>query len=568
MICKSVYWKWLKKGLSVLSTKLIIIEDIGLDQKFISKHKKHYNSAEIVFGTSPHTLSQNKFFHILHKDFYETVINDYTDFLDNKLEKAVDKIGDEAFGFDFFEGHIYKPLFFSFFVQNIIRKYPNHCIKFITKRFVTASIVALENRDSGFEIFYRFNAILRSRFFIQIRFMTLSLINLASLLLKLCLFKLQGNYRIIGQQIDIVYVSGAFKYWKKYENDYIDYYYKTSFDELSKTGKVRPICLTTDISISNHLRKHSMFNFISLIESLKHAYGVLLFFFAQCPKFDLELRVSEVFVLRWIFITRSLGCILKKIKPHALFYYDEIYAFGRPINVLAHNLKIEAYGFQHALNSSCHVTYRFFSNFKKYPRAFPTRFFVYGEYSLKLYSNYGYSFEKMIPIGFERIDVSSSTEKFSIKKKKFDTLFIGSGDSFDSYFEKLYRLKESLPLDKIYFRPHPREKFNIEEFSQKFPEAILINTDQVNIDESIAMVDCVIAIASTTLINSIYQNKISVCWLPDKMIDFYDLNYWGAQVVEDLKEINWDQYASSDKILNEIHSTLSIKDYFLNRFTR
>lgn len=540
-----------------------IVVDYNLEASNIERLKKIYLDADTVYGLIPNKYSKSKFKHLYNKNFYSKVVDEFGDYVNEELKHNYKETNlKELSVLDYFEPHTKNPLFFLFFVREIKGIYSNHKIVVITSNKVIKILKGMCDflKLSNVEIIYNHKVELNLKFFKsiliprnKITFIFANSLSSLFFLYRLLVFKLK--YRTNApEKIDILYVLTEFRCWTRQKNGtFFDYYYANSFHKIVSESSLKVWCLTFDITFDKDLVSYSMFNYINLHSLFGVFFNSIRDFFKLLPYLKNIWMLRERSLLRKIFFMKNLEFLLNSLEPKAVIFKEEVYSIGRMISLILNKLNIDSYGFQHATVTYFHPTYKNLKLYKEIPELFPKYFFIYGSYSENLFSNYGYPKDRMIKIGFDRIEFNNIYRITQKPKDKVKVLFIGGFEWFNELFGELYQKMHKFPIEKIFFRPHPGLllNFNVKKFLNQYPDAVLIDPNTLDSDDNIREVDCVIGL-STCLLNAIYQRKITVSWQPYGLEDFYDLRYWGAQIVESLEGIDWKKKSNPDNVIREI----------------
>lgn len=556
----------------------MIIVEYKLENYCINELKDMYEKSHIVFGLKPNIFSKNKFLHLYNKKIYRNASDNYSKFINIEFIKYYKKTRNPLLILlDYFEPHISKSIFVLFLIKEIKKKYSNEKIILFTsdkklKFLYDNKIIDVSNLDIKLLYFpikwqnkkFNFSSVISligSNYKNKlIYYYIFNYIYLFYFILKVVLFKIkfgENNSKSIDNRI--LFVSNSFSHWdisiiKKFFMDryYSKVLYKLKIDASMK-NKIRVI--TIDFTTNNKLVKYSIYNYIKLNNILSLIPQVLTYFHEISKISNNFYKISESSLLVKIFNMFIIKKILLNQKPKAIIYYDEVYWSGKMLSVISNSLNIDSYGFQHAFDSYHHITYKTLRISKEVKEVFPKYFFVYGPYSKKLFSSYGYPKDKIIEIGFDRIENINYLKPIirdKLNKKK--VLFLSINSTIYVLLEELIKKKDFLNIISIACRPHPLTSINKEKFMSKYPEILLINPKKSSLDKNINTVDCVIGNSSTSLINAIYQKKIVISFQPFGVEDFYDLKYWGAQVINNINEINLniENTTNSVNVLKEI----------------
>ena len=559
--------------------KLVLVEyDIETD--CLEKFKNLYSRADIVYGLRPTKYSKSKFTHLFNKRFYLKAADSYADYINKELKNVYRRTNmKETTMLDYFELLAGKSLFFLFLAREIKELYPGYKIVILTSSKMLKilkskhNFLQLDKIKVIYQPEFRFNLrYLKSVLIPQskIGFVFINALSSFIFLLKLLMFKLKTKPNS-PFSVDILYLSASFRCWTRQENNRLfDFCYANSFYRIASESSLKVWCLTRDITSSANIVDYCMFKYLNIYDLFKAFCGSLRVFLSLLGHFKRAWMLTERGFLQKIVFARSLEVILNAFKPKAVVYYDEALSFGRMIGLAANKSGIDSYGFQHGIDTRFHVTYKSLKLYRYMPVIFPKYFFVYGPYSKSLFSDYGYPESRMIEIGFDRIKLTDTCnahkEAKEGKKDKLKTLFIGQDPWFNELFEELYRKRDEFPISRLFFRPHPLFPSDEEEFSANYPDAVLINSGTSELNENIKEVDCVIGYYSTSLINAIYQRKTTISWQPYGLEDLCELRYWGAQVVESLETIDWNEKGNPDNVVREVEPKADLVKFLKQKY--
>jgi len=542
-------------------TKLILVEyNIKIDN--LKKFKDLYSKAKIIYGLAPNKYNKTKFKHLYNKNFYSEAADDYANYMNKELKSIYKRTNIKEISIlDHFQQ--IQSLFIFFLIRKTKELYPDYKIVILTSSKILKILkdkydfLELGNVEVIYESKVRLNLkSIKSILILQnkISFIFINILNISFFLFKLLIFKLDNKAGFLPK-IDILYLSPGFMYWTEQTDSQIfDFYYANSFYKITSESPLKAWCLTLDIVFNKNIVKYCIFKYIKIYTLFKTLYDSIKEFFKLLPYLKTIWMLTEKGFLKKIFFIKNLEIILNTSRPKGIIYYDEVYGFGRVISLAANKLVIDSYGFQHALDTYFHITYKSLKLHRNIPMIFPKYFFVYGSYSKNLFSSYGYPENRMIEIGFDRIKLNKVYRKTQREKEKLKVLFIGQGSWINEFFEELYQKRHKFPIDKLFFRPHPSylSIFNEKNFLDQYPDAVLINSKTSDLNKNIRDVDCVIGCFSTSLLNAIYQRKVTVSWQPYGLEDLLDLRYWGAQIVESLEDIDWNKKANPGNVVREI----------------
>ena len=543
--------------------KLILIEH-DVERESLKKFKNLYSRAHVIYGLQPNEYSRTKFQYLRNKRFHTEAADDYANYINKELKEFYKRTNIKEMSIlGYFEPHLNEPLFIFFLVRKIKELYPGYRIVMLTSSKVLEVLKDKYNflKLDNVEVIYKFK--FKSILIPQNRidFILINMLNIVAFPFKLLIFKLKNKAGLLPE-IDILYLSGGLRYWTKQKNGQIfDFYYANSFYRISSESLLKVWCLTPDITFDKNIVKYCMFKYIKIGTLFRIFYDSVNDFFKLLPYLKTVWMLTEKGFLKKIFFMKNLEIILNTFNPKAVIYYAEVYHSGKMKSLTSNGLNIDSYGFQHALDTYSHVTYKSLRLYKEIPELFPKYFFVYGTYSRNLFSNYGCPEDRMIEIGFDRIKLNNKVYgEIQRKKDKFKVLFIGQESWFNELFERLYQKRHRFPIDKLFFRSHPgfSMNFNGKNFLNQYPDAALINSKTSNLDENIREVDCVIGCYSTSLLNAIHQRKITVSWQPYGLEDLLDLRYWGAQIIGSLEDIDWNKKANPDNVIQEIKPKIDL----------
>lgn len=542
---------------------------VDLNEKYLNQISSILKNSRIIYGLSPDGLPTNKFQHIYNKDFFIKASNDYVEYVNEnfllsfKSEQLLESVLLDAF--EPFQGNVEH---IAFLITEICRNNVSEQVVFISSdcRYKVYFENNSLNFGSHFEVkFYfdlktiillNFYRLLKGEFFYQ-------LFNIFSLFIYIIkILKHRGKSDISKFKNKVLFLSRSFKYWDQTIVDeyFMDRYYSALFYKLTNTINVKDR-VTILVTERAHKKSETFFSIFGLISfrGFVACYFMTIKALRHLTKnLDMKYLILNPLVAIRIFMKVALEKTLIKINPLVLIYYDEVYWWGKMISFIANNLGIKTYGYQHALDSQHHVTYKTLKLFKKIPYIFPNYFFIYGNYSKKLFSEYGYDEKRLIEIGFDRI--STISQSIDRESNYQNVLYIGQNKWVNDLFEIVYQI-ESKNLKNIYFRPHPLIPIDKELFQQKFPKAILIDVKKSTLDEDIQKVDCIIGCFSTSLINAVLQKKAVVCYLPYGLEDLNDFRYWGIQTVTDIKNIDRSILSDQEKLLAEITPKIDALTY-------
>lgn len=563
-------------------TKLILVEyDIGTDS--FKKFKNLYLKASIIYGLKSTKHNKSKFKCLYNKKFYTEAADDYANYINEELKEFYKRTNIKEISIlNYFGLASGRLLFIFFLIRKIKDTHPGFKIIMLTLNKVFK--ILKENYDflklNDVEIIYeskiRLNLKSMKSILIprdKISFIFISILDGFTFLFKLVIFKLVifklKNKTDPSPKADILYLSGGFGYWIEHKNGQIfDFYYVNSFYKIALESSLKVWCLTPEMAFDKNMVKYCMFKYISIYTLFKIFYNSINDFFELLPYLKTVWMLIEEGFLNKIFFMKSLEIILNTFSPRAVIYYDEVYCPGRMRSLILNKLSIDSYGFEHALDTYSHITYKSLRLYKEMPELFPKYFFVYGTYSKNLFSSYGYPENRMIEIGFDRIKPNKVYKEIQRERGKLKVLFIGQDSWFNELFEELYQKRDKFPIDKLFFRPHPGFllSFNEKNFLNQYPDAILINSKTSNLNENIRDVNCVIGCYSTSLLNAIHQRKITVSWQPYGLEDLLDLKYWGAQIVESLEDVDWNKKANPDNVIREIKPKVDLVKFLMAKY--
>lgn len=536
------------------------------------------DEADIIFGLgSPPPTACHKYQHLYNKDFFFEAADLYSTHINNELLQLSQKTNiDEISLLNYFEPHPDQFQFIFFLVKVIGKHYHGSKISLLTS---DRRVSILHKRShylnlENMEVIYSFDFEKKEFWGPSILVMTnkilFTIFNLFYLFLNVSLDLL---FKILNPTqppliTDAIFLSANFKYWSTQgAGQPIDFYYAAPFKNLLTNFKWRLNCWTFTPSMNRNFTKNSIIYFCSIKTILRKLPTAIRLFFNALRFTDPHWLLNDHALLQKILNKLLLTDVLIAAKPKLLIYYDEVYSFGRIISQVANKISIDSYGFQHALNTYSHITYKNLRLFPKLPSLFPKFIYVYGPYTKKLYVDYGYPDDKLITIGCDRIPAIPriTYPKINTATKNMQLLYLGLPNDF---FETFYNQKSHYEFRKITYRYHPGflNEFNQKEFKLKYPDIFIIDSRNTSLDENIAESDCVLSLPTTALLNAISQSKVSICWLPCRMVDYLDFKRWGAQVVETLDTVDWTLKANPQYLQQELESQTDISTILESRY--
>jgi hypothetical protein len=554
---------------------LIIVES---DEDIpVEKLSSIYENAEIIYGFKPSEKRPEKFYYLFNKKIYTKAADKYVDYINDEFRAIFKQKNNHKIALlNYFTPHRTSPLFIFFLIKEIHYLHPTHSILVISSNKIILNIYKRFNplNLKNIEIIFKSRSSLRwliDDYFKKSPFKSIFLINNIIRgfiwLLQIIKFKYTNSTQQL-KTVDLLLLSRGFRYWQKWKCDqFMDFYYSSFMNKINKGSSLTAYCLTHEIKSNTAYKNYSMANYLPLRSLLKLLVKSLIDCLKMIPNLKSIWVLHERNFFEKLIFTELLEATLKVIRVRAVIYYDEVYSLGKLANFILKKMGIDSYGFQHGIDTYSHLTYKSYRLYKQIPELFPQYFFIYGSYSEKLFCLYGYSVNKMIKIGFDRLGVSDRVSKKETKRTvKSDVLFIGQRSWSNEAFYELHQQRYMLPIRRLFFRPHPSFPILSDSFESTYPDAILLNSEKTNVIDDIANVDCVIGFFSTSLLTAIYLRKITVFWQAYGVEDLLDMNYWGAQVIDSLDQIDWTKKADPRNVLEECSPRTDIAEFFEKKY--
>ena len=345
----------------------------------------------------------------------------------------------------------------------------------------------------------------------------------------------------------------------------MDFYYKHLVDNLKDKN-----CLT--LITRDDWVKYTYLNYITIVDLIKALKISILTMLKMKKYMKLHWITYSYNMPSYILEYNLLYQLFKKAKPKALIYYDEVYLSGRRLSYLSNRLKIPSYGFQHAIDSEYHCVYHHFKMYKKIPQIFPQNFLIYGKYSEQVFSGHGYPKEKMIQIGFDRVYYPYK-DKINVEQKKRTQkrlVFVSPPcmKQFSEIYPKLIQKFESISI-----RPHPScsqcfthdKHITKEMFNKTYPNVRVIDSKKETMAETLLTIDIVFATGPTTvLLDAILMQKQVILYMEENVLDTYNMEYWGVEVVHCLDSINASIDVNPMRLWDEVNIKTDINEVFLS----
>lgn len=561
------------------NSPLIIVEcDDQIDEAMLVHL---YREAKIIYGLQPNIFSKNKFRHLFNKDFFHSAVDSYGKIVsDEFLSHYPNKLDHKLAFLSYFTPTILSPLLFYFLIKKIQELYPQHFIKVISTRRNIIEICRKFNPRplNNIEFLYRPVKVLRykiSNYLLSnpsvIYFILKNLLICLKWIIKSILLKFKYPTQH-PRNIDILFFSSGFRYWNRSQSrKKMDFYYARLIDKINSKSCLKAFCMAQDLTYDLNCIKHSIPYYMPFKILLRSILISLYDFMRMVPKLKPRWIICEINLYRKFLLIKQLEYILNISGARAVIYYDEVYTSGKIVSYIANKLKVDTYGFQHGIDTYSHPTYKMLRYYKRAPEFFPRFFLVYGPYSEKLFSDYGYPIENILKIGLDRLGIDTSITNHKGNSgglKQSNLLFVGEAPWINENFKALYKNRHRYPIRKLFFRPHPSFPVNPVDFKRIYPNAILVDCYKTSISDNIRDIDYVVGSSSTALWTAIVQKKITVCWLAYGIDDSSDMNYWGAQIVDSLAQISWARKANPQMVLEECISTVDIVAYLERKYKK
>tara|TARA_B100000427_G_C15517254_1_gene598752 strand:- start:2137 stop:3810 length:1674 start_codon:yes stop_codon:yes gene_type:complete len=548
-----------------------ILVTFNLNNKDRKKYQSLFDNAEYVYEDQ--FFSEGKYKSFFNKDDYSIVLDQSVDYIQQEMEMLVTKTGllestlmhQLAVGVSC-DMH---PVIYYFFLKRILQRYKDYDVICLTNSIGFSSFCVGEGLSRSIDFRYVEGRSIKSilkKFFVGFRFSFFLVLIWRFIYLVFSSFKLKirsfflskptlKSDMIIFTTVDISTQSNG---------NYSNYYFDTFINSIQ--GKISYTTITSDFS-----RHFSMYRFLSLIALMKSFMQSLittLRILFYIPRHHLYFAFSLINNLQCLYCQRLF---FQDYSPKYLLYKDEVYLPGRITSLAVSCLDIKTYGFQHAINSKYHPVYHHLKFYRSYPNLFPNFLLAYGNYSKKLFSMYGYPENKIYCIGSDRIYNTVLELKGNKKNEKNSLLFISPDTklSFDRVYPNLIK-----NFDRIYIRPHPSpylgdvflfDNDSVNDVQKQYKGVTVIDSKNESVSQSLDRVDYVFSdIQSTVYLDALLRHKVVVYLSYDQLVDYYDLSYWGVQVVSHLDQVDWTLVADSLHVVNEVKGTTTFLDLILN----
>ncbi|MBI1307982.1 MAG: hypothetical protein GC181_15365 [Bacteroidetes bacterium] len=292
----------------------------------------------------------------------------------------------------------------------------------------------------------------------------------------------------------------------------------------------------------------SIFSYASKVSAIKTCLGCIGKYIKTARKLPALFQLEDRTFLNRIARVTLLKNILHSSNSAGVLSYSDFYIQGRIIFNAANHTKTPTVAFQHALYDTHHLTTYFSGFYDLKQDIFPNYYMIYGPYSRKIFCDYGFPDNKMFEVGFDRMpdfEINAVTKMRSV-------VFLGVGHNYDVAFEYLYKNKDQLGIEKLIYRPHPRERKSNSELINAFPSIVISDPDVISLEETLNEVNHVIGFYSTSMLTALGMHKNVIMYLPHEFMQVGFSSYFGLQVVDKLENINWD--------LNKINYNLVEKE--------
>jgi len=566
------------------SSSTILIEyDINLSQ--IESHKELQLKADIVFGLKPHKYNESKFQYLFNDKFFSNASDHYSKTVNAFLVELISlsNIPELTF-FTYFEPHPYSTHCIIFLILQIKQIYPNTKIIVLTASRPLKCLINKYNFPelADLELCYISPlslAVKIKKYFLSITnrpfFLLMNIFFILKFFSGLMLFK--AIYKTSTCKSDIIFISAGFKWWTREKGKpFCDYYYVNLFQRIKSNLKVNIHCLVSEFMYKSDCAEYTISNYIKCFDLFQCFGRAFKIFLKSLSHISPIIILSETQYFVKLFYYEILICFLKTHKPKLVIYYDEVYCLGKIVSLASFKAGIDSFGFQHAFSTYLHPTYKGLSTYEELQYLFPKFVFIYGNYARNLFTEYGYDANRLVEIGFDRGQMKNIPITETKRLKSNRVLYLDAPvDVFDKDFEKTFKLfdelyanKEKYHITELYYRYHPGclELFDHQLFKNKYPDAIVIDPRISNLDDNITNVDCVIGFPTTALINSVCQKKVTISWNPYKYFNLHNFQHWGAQVVENLDDINWSLKADPTNVINEIKPKTDVIEFLKQNY--